>query len=64
MEQAAFHDVFYPHDDKLGYDYSCIYADPLASKRTLGRVELAHVAFHVSVGKGCLVLVRPDQCIG
>lgn len=62
LELAAFHSVFFPFDDKLGYDYSRIYADPPAS-RSSGRTESAHVAFNVSVGKGCMVLVRPDQCI-
>lgn len=62
VELSAFHDVFFPLDDKLGYDYDRIYVDPPASKISR-RAESAHVAFDVSVGKGCMILVRPDQCI-
>jgi phenol 2-monooxygenase len=63
MELDSFHATWYPHDERDGYDYSRIYADPPASKKTPGRTESAHVAFDVSVGKGCMILVRPDQCI-
>ncbi|RWA13948.1 hypothetical protein EKO27_g1128 [Xylaria grammica] len=61
MELSDFHEVFFPFDAKLGHDYGRIYADPPGVN--LARSGSAHVAFDVSVGKGCMLLVRPDQCI-
>lgn len=55
VELAAFHESFYPLDRRLGYDYGRIFADAAEVS--------AHAAFDVDAGAGCMVLVRPDQCI-
>jgi hypothetical protein len=39
------------HDERLGYNYGRIYADPLTSKKTPEQLESVHVVFTVSVGK-------------
>jgi phenol 2-monooxygenase len=62
MELHDFHEVFCPLDEKTGHDYDRIFVDPPA-RRDSRRPESAHVAFDVSVGKGCMLLVRPDQCV-
>ncbi|KAI1374557.1 FAD binding domain-containing protein [Hypoxylon crocopeplum] len=62
MELSAFHDIFSRLEDDSNFEYNRIFADPPATKKS-GRAESAHVAFDVSVGKGCMILVRPDQCI-
>lgn len=51
--------MFFPLDDEFGRNYNWI---PPTSKGS-NKSESEHLAVDVSVGKGCMILVRPDQCI-
>ncbi|KAI9830058.1 MAG: hypothetical protein M1819_005888 [Sarea resinae] len=62
IELNDFHRTFFPFDETKGYDYNKIFADPPAS-RVSSRAESAHVGYGISIGKGCMVVARPDQCI-
>ncbi|KAJ6087155.1 hypothetical protein N7467_006069 [Penicillium canescens] len=63
VELGDFHHTFFPLDASRGYNYNLIFSDPPASL-SRGRPESAHVKYGISCGRGCLVVTRPDQCVG
>lgn len=63
VEVGDFHHTFFPLDPSRGYNYNLIFADPPASL-SRGRPESAHVQYGISSGRGCMVAIRPDQCVG
>ncbi|KAL8879739.1 MAG: hypothetical protein Q9198_002709 [Flavoplaca austrocitrina] len=58
VEIHDFPPLLFPYDEKLGYDYNCIFVDGESYYEGHGR---AYEGYGIDPVRGCVVLVRPDQ---
>ncbi|KAG9236178.1 FAD binding domain protein [Amylocarpus encephaloides] len=60
-ELFDFPDIFHPYSEKEGWDYWKVYVDDMSYHEGHGH---AYENYGVDPGKGCLVVLRPDQYVG